>query len=148
MRREKRRRGIHSSYLAAMKQHASVNRLARSRCARDAQVGCRAKAVVRLGSVQFQLAPLAQSACGSKVGSIYGRSSTASPALDPPVQDNWRAGPGAVAIPPKADKLRKRRAFVNSEVRKAGTPATRAKVLLAAIQCLVRYENGEKTRCL
>ena len=27
---------------------------------------------------------------------------------DPP-QDNWRAGPGGVAIPPKAAKLRKRR---------------------------------------
>ncbi len=31
------------------------------------------------------------------------------PEPEQPQKDNWRAGPGGVAIPPKADKLRKRR---------------------------------------
>ena len=47
---------------------------------------------------------------------------------------------------PKADKLRKPATFRDREVRKATAAATRAEVRLAAIQCVVRYENGERSQ--
>ena len=59
------------------------------------------------------------------------------PEPENPPQDNWRAGPGGVPIPPKSRQASKAPTYGNGEVRKAATPATRAEVRLAAIQCVV-----------
>ena len=63
------------------------------------------------------------------------------PEPENPPQDDWRAGPGGVPIPPKTPKLRKRQPTATVKFEKP-TAATRAEVRLAAIHCVLDEDGA------
>ena len=92
----------------------------------------------------FYLRLCAKMPAANKIGFFYGiRRQHPGPEDQP--QDKLASWSPRCGHPAEGRQATKAPSLVNREVRKAATAATRAEVRLAAIQCVVRYENRGRT---